>query len=143
MSGAVEAVLLYAGLALARAFLVLIISSHEAGAYRPAHLIEAPFGVRTITFRLGDWIYRVALDRDKGLIALFWQCGRAVVARPNFPLSSAKQRNCCMVGLRGYLALSVMVYHVYAWVQTSTLGQPWSSPLNNFAPRIPGATNLL
>ncbi len=52
-----------------------------------------------------------------------------------FPLPSGERRIGCVDGLRGYLALAVLVHHFVIWIQVTRLGGTWSPPavyfLNN------------
>ncbi len=45
-----------------------------------------------------------------------------------FPLPVESKRLGCIDGLRGYLALCVMLHHFYIWVLTTRLGGAWSPP---------------
>lgn len=49
-------------------------------------------------------------------------------ARAGFPLPPAERRIGCIDGLRGYLALIVMVHHFIVWLQITKLGGGWSAP---------------
>src|SRR6476661_365493 len=50
------------------------------------------------------------------------------VATAGFPLPPDERRIGCIDGLRGYLALSVLVYHAIVWMQLTRLGGSWSPP---------------
>lgn len=58
------------------------------------------------------------------------------LARMGFPMPSPERRIGCVDGLRGYLALLVMVHHFVIWLQIAKLGGTWSAPsialLNQF-----------
>jgi peptidoglycan/LPS O-acetylase OafA/YrhL len=54
-----------------------------------------------------------------------------LVARAGFPLPPAERRLGCIDGLRGYLALSVLIHHVVIWLQVTRLGGTWSPPAVN------------
>lgn len=51
-----------------------------------------------------------------------------LVARAGFPLPPEDRRIGCIDGLRGYLALSVLVHHFIVWMQVTYLGGTWSPP---------------
>lgn len=65
--------------------------------------------------------------------------GAAVIGdlavRAGFPIPDGRRRLGCIDGLRGFLALSVLVHHFVVWLQVSRLGGTWSPPsvdvLNN------------
>ena len=48
------------------------------------------------------------------------------LARIGFPLPPSPSRIGCIDGLRGYLAISVLIHHVVIWTQISRLGGDWS-----------------
>lgn len=48
-----------------------------------------------------------------------------------FPLPPLSRRIGCIDGLRGYLALSVLVHHFVIWVQITRLGGAWAAPSVN------------
>ncbi len=48
-----------------------------------------------------------------------------------FPLPPINRRIGCIDGLRGYLALSVLVHHFVIWIQVTRLGGSWSVPTVN------------
>ena len=50
------------------------------------------------------------------------------IARWDFPLPPIKRRIGCIDGLRGYLALSVLMHHFVIWTQVTRLGQGWAPP---------------
>jgi peptidoglycan/LPS O-acetylase OafA/YrhL len=52
------------------------------------------------------------------------------LARQNFPLPK-NGRIGCVDGLRGYLALSVLMHHFIVWLQITRLGFNWEAPTNN------------
>lgn len=54
------------------------------------------------------------------------------VGRSGFPLPAEERRIGCVDGLRGYLALSVLLHHSYVWLQTYRLGGDWLPPTINF-----------
>ncbi|MEK8094759.1 acyltransferase [Methylocystis sp. IM3] len=51
-----------------------------------------------------------------------------LLARMGFPLPPAERRIGCIDGLRGYLALSVLIGHFIRWIQITRLGETWSTP---------------
>jgi peptidoglycan/LPS O-acetylase OafA/YrhL len=53
------------------------------------------------------------------------------LGRLGFPLPAADRRIGCVDGLRGYLALSVMIHHFFIWIQSTRLGGSWSPPVIN------------
>lgn len=50
------------------------------------------------------------------------------LARLGFPLPAAERWIGCVDGLRGYLALSVMIHHFFIWIQSTRLGGSWGHP---------------
>jgi peptidoglycan/LPS O-acetylase OafA/YrhL len=48
-----------------------------------------------------------------------------------FPLPVGGRRIGCVDGLRGYLALAVLVHHFVIWVQDARFGRDWSPPESN------------
>lgn len=54
-----------------------------------------------------------------------------LIARCNFPLPPEERRIGCIDGLRGYLALSVLIHHFIIWFQVTRLGGSWSIPSVN------------
>ena len=54
----------------------------------------------------------------------------SAIARAGFPLPLAERRIGCIDGLRGYLALIVMVHHFIMWLQITKLGGTWG-PLSS------------
>lgn len=52
----------------------------------------------------------------------------SVVGGSSFPLPCADRRIGCIDGLRGYLALSVLIHHFYIWIQTIQPGGSWERP---------------
>lgn len=54
-----------------------------------------------------------------------------LLARAGFPLPTSAQRIGCVDGLRGYLALSVLVHHFIIWLQVTRLGGDWTAPSIN------------
>lgn len=52
----------------------------------------------------------------------------SVLVRAGFPLPSGDRRIGCIDGLRGYLALSVLIHHFIIWLQVTRLGGTWSAP---------------
>jgi peptidoglycan/LPS O-acetylase OafA/YrhL len=51
-----------------------------------------------------------------------------LVARMNFPLPPSDKRIGCIDGLRGYLAISVLIHHFIIWIQVQRLGGTWGHP---------------
>ncbi len=51
-----------------------------------------------------------------------------LLATAGFPLPSSEKRIGQIDGLRGFLALSVMVYHFIIWLQVTRLGGSWATP---------------
>lgn len=54
-----------------------------------------------------------------------------LLVRAGFPLVSSGRRIGCIDGLRGYLALSVLLHHFIIWMQVTRLGGAWSAPSLN------------
>lgn len=52
----------------------------------------------------------------------------AVIARTGFPLPTSEQRIGYIDGLRGYLAISVLIHHFIMWLQVTRLGGSWDKP---------------
>ncbi len=52
----------------------------------------------------------------------------SLVGRTAFPLPAGDRRIGCIDGLRGYLAISVVVHHFIIWIQDARLGAGWSAP---------------
>jgi peptidoglycan/LPS O-acetylase OafA/YrhL len=50
------------------------------------------------------------------------------LGRLGFPLPEADRRIGCVDGLRGYLALSVLVHHFFVWMQSTRPGGSWRPP---------------
>ena len=66
-----------------------------------------------------------------------------VVARAGFPLPDGARRMGCVDGLRGYLALLVMVYHFVLWSFSARFGHPWQRPESGLLDSLgPGSVNL-
>jgi hypothetical protein len=58
----------------------------------------------------------------------------SLIARLYFPLPSSDKRIGCIDGLRGYLAISVLICHFIVWLQVQRLGGTWDrSSINFFA----------
>jgi peptidoglycan/LPS O-acetylase OafA/YrhL len=83
------------------------------------------------------------LDSVGLLIAVFIALCAALLAgqllaRAGFPIPEAKRRIGCIDGLRGYLALLVMMHHFDLWISRSRLGEPWGASsrvlFHNFGP---------
>lgn len=51
-----------------------------------------------------------------------------LLAKFGFPLPPLQQRIGCLDGLRGYLALAVLVHHFVIWLQITSLGGTWFMP---------------
>lgn len=65
------------------------------------------------------------------------------IARLGFPLPPPERRLGCVDGLRGFLALSVLLHHFIVWLQVDRLGQPWGAlSLNAFSSLGSGAVAL-
>lgn len=55
-----------------------------------------------------------------------------ILAGAGFPLPSGRRIG-CIDGLRGYLALSVLIHHFVIWLQVTRLGGSWAPPgINGF-----------
>lgn len=54
-----------------------------------------------------------------------------IAVRAGFPLPEGGKKIGCVDGLRGYLALAVLVHHFLIWVQVTRLGAKWEHPKNN------------
>jgi peptidoglycan/LPS O-acetylase OafA/YrhL len=50
------------------------------------------------------------------------------LVRLGFPVTPEKNRIGCVDGLRGYLALSVVMHHFIVWLQITRLGGTWEAP---------------
>jgi peptidoglycan/LPS O-acetylase OafA/YrhL len=48
-----------------------------------------------------------------------------LIAQRGFPLTPQKHRLGCIDGMRGYLALSVLMHHFIVWMQVTRLGGAW------------------
>ena len=55
----------------------------------------------------------------------------ALLGRYGFPLPPARARIGCIDGLRGYLALAVMVHHFFIWSAVTRFGADWGPPSLN------------
>lgn len=64
-----------------------------------------------------------------------------VLARNGFPLPPADRRIGCIDGLRGYLALSVMIHHFFIWTNITRMGGAWEPPQINFINQL-GTTSV-
>ncbi|HUO54859.1 MAG TPA: acyltransferase [Rhodoblastus sp.] len=63
----------------------------------------------------------------------------AVLARLGFPLPSREKRIGQIDGLRGFLALSVMVHHFVVWLQMNRVTGEWAQPKANFVQQLGGS----
>jgi peptidoglycan/LPS O-acetylase OafA/YrhL len=52
----------------------------------------------------------------------------SIFVRVGFPIPGEERRIGCLDGLRGYLALSVLIHHFIVWLQVTRLGGTWSPP---------------
>ena len=50
------------------------------------------------------------------------------IGKYNFPLPPNDRRIGCIDGLRGYLALSVMIHHFFIWTRMTRMGGSWEPP---------------
>jgi peptidoglycan/LPS O-acetylase OafA/YrhL len=67
----------------------------------------------------------------------------SALARVGFPLQDASRRIGHIDGLRGYLALSVLIHHFVIWTYLTRLGRPWGAPVENVLNQLgPGAVAL-
>ena len=65
-----------------------------------------------------------------------------MAARAGYPLPEGKRAG-CIDGLRGYLALSVMIYHFGLWMLVARYGRVWSRPDSALLDGLgPGSVNL-
>lgn len=64
----------------------------------------------------------------------------SVVSRFGFPLPKQDRRFGALDGLRGYLALSVLVHHFYIWVYSTRLSGHWSPPSIKFINQLGGGS---
>ncbi|KQR88083.1 acyltransferase family protein [Sphingomonas sp. Leaf343] len=65
------------------------------------------------------------------------------LARAGFPLPDTRQRIGHIDGLRGYLALSVLVHHFVVWTGITRLNLGWAAPADNVLNQLgPGAVAL-
>jgi peptidoglycan/LPS O-acetylase OafA/YrhL len=66
----------------------------------------------------------------------------ALLARRGFPVRLEQHRIGCVDGLRGFLAISVLIYHFIIWLKVSRLDGLWESPniliFNGLGPRAVG-----
>ena len=53
------------------------------------------------------------------------------IGRSGFPLPLDDRRLGCVDGLRGYLAVSVLIHHFFIWIQATRLEGTWSPPSIN------------
>ncbi|MFE1597880.1 acyltransferase family protein [Methylobacterium sp. ID0610] len=75
-----------------------------------------------------------AILAGAGAAALAATLLAGLLARRSFPLPPAEARIGCIDGLRGLLALAVLVHHFVVWMQATSLGGVWSVPkVNLFA----------
>ena len=75
------------------------------------------------------------------VVILTWIAGK--VGRTGFPLPAEDRRIGCVDGLRGYLAVSVLLHHSYIWFQTYRLGGAWVAPSIDFLNQLgAGAVGL-
>ena len=54
-----------------------------------------------------------------------------LLVRAGFPVAPGDRRIGCIDGLRGFLALSVLIHHFVIWMQVTRLGGTWSAPSVN------------
>lgn len=54
----------------------------------------------------------------------------------SFPLPSAERRIGCVDGLRGYLALAVMIHHFAIWIRVTRLDGQWAPPEPDFIAQL-------
>ena len=66
-----------------------------------------------------------------------------LIARAGFPLPPDHRRIGCIDGLRGYLAVSVMVHHFIIWMQVTHLGGGWAAPTVNLFNQLGGSAVAL
>lgn len=52
----------------------------------------------------------------------------ALIARTHFPLPPTQRRIGCIDGLRGYVALSVLIHHFIFWMQVTRFRGNWEAP---------------
>jgi peptidoglycan/LPS O-acetylase OafA/YrhL len=55
-----------------------------------------------------------------------------LIAKTQFQFTTVGSRLGCIDGLRGYLALSVLIHHFIVWMQVTKLGGGWVPPQINF-----------
>ncbi|MCJ2142187.1 acyltransferase family protein [Methylobacterium sp. E-066] len=55
----------------------------------------------------------------------------ALIARTPFPLPPSQRRIGCLDGLRGYVALSVLIHHFIFWMQVTRFNGTWEAPAVN------------
>ncbi len=63
----------------------------------------------------------------------------ALLARFGFPLPPGDKRVGCVDGLRGYLALSVLIHHFIIWIQVTRLNGHWAHPSVHFFDQLGAA----
>ncbi|MBM6575428.1 acyltransferase [Microvirga sp. SRT01] len=67
----------------------------------------------------------------------------SALARAGFPLQDASRRIGHIDGLRGYLALAVLIHHFVIWTNVTRLDRPWGAPVENVLNQLgPGAVAL-
>lgn len=79
-----------------------------------------------------------------GIVALIVASGIGrIAASIGFPIPNQARRLGCVDGLRGYLALFVMVYHFALWSLSTRNGEPWQRPESGLLDSLgPGSVNL-
>lgn len=70
-------------------------------------------------------------------------CVAQFIGSRGFPLPAIGERMGCVDGLRGYLAVFVMIYHFILYIEVTRLGGVWSRPNLRFFDSLgPGSVNL-
>ncbi len=76
--------------------------------------------------------YPVLLILSMALVSLIAATAVGSLAvRTGFPLPTSDKRIGCVDGLRGYLALAVLVHHFVIWMQVTRFGGEWTAPTIN------------
>jgi peptidoglycan/LPS O-acetylase OafA/YrhL len=94
--------------------------------------LDAAHGATICGVRM-EYHYPVLMILISSLCAFFvvtWVAAR--LPEIGFPLPGGRGRIGCIDGLRGYLALAVMVTHFTIWLQITRLGGVWEGPTIRF-----------
>ena len=89
---------------------------------RGSHRAGEVFGMSSAFLLLGG----LAVAATSALVVTTQVAGR--LHGLGFPVPADDRRIGCVDGLRGYLALSVMIHHFYLWIQATRLSGVWAAP---------------